>query len=694
MHLLAHALALGVWPALPITGRILFPGRDTGGTGAIGKPRLPVPSLALLTAAGMLPWSVVMLISAAIGAFRPELIGLAGWIITVVSVGRLVQQRQMPTWRGWDACDSVLLMGLLIAGELYLLFPGEYLLGGRDMGVYTNHAIYLAHHGRLDVPYPWGAGKEETLFAAMLQIPGFYKTKNTMTVQFGHLYPIWLAQAYASCGRQGLFRLNGGFALLGVLVFGSLARKFVSRPHATVATLFLALNPAQIWLARTTLSEMLTQLFIWAGLWCVVEAGDTENSRPGALAGLFLGFAALVRIDCFLLVPFVFLADIFISRITRRSRGEGGSHALTSLYGAALPVWSLSLIYYVTFSRPYLIALARNLIAIAMLTGVVLAGGVTWAIAPVRLQDRVRNWVTSQTALSMAGIMLFLLVGLAYSVRPKLEPFALFSWPGHHLDGTRDYREESVVNLTQYLSVLVVAAAVCGWYCRWRAMVGGGSSRAELRVLCIVGGVAAMYLWNPSIAPDHFWASRRFLPVIIPGCILYSAIGACLLLRILPTLVARSVSTVMVAYLLTFLVQANMPFFDVAEFDGVSSQMEALAEKVPDGEIVFAQGSMSWITPLFATFDKKVVPLDLSTTPGKTALRHWVTRCAAQGKPVHLLCDDLQHLVLDGVTYNEVSQALLDTQHVQPTVHPLPTELVRERITIHILRVMAPEERP
>jgi hypothetical protein len=32
-----------------------------------------------------------------------------------------------------------------------------------------------------------------------------------------------------------------------------------------------------------------------------------------------------------------------------------------------------------------------------------------------------------------------------------------------------------------------------------------------------------LYVWKPSITPDHIWADRRFLPVVLPGLLLCAA---------------------------------------------------------------------------------------------------------------------------------------------------------------------------
>ncbi len=44
-----------------------------------------------------------------------------------------------------------------------------------------------------------------------------------------------------------------------------------------------------------------------------------------------------------------------------------------------------------------------------------------------------------------------------------------------------------------------------------------------LPVLVMIGGFSAMYFWNQSITPDHFWAIRRFMPIILPAAIVLAA---------------------------------------------------------------------------------------------------------------------------------------------------------------------------
>lgn len=315
MGLLSMTAAGGVWPALPLTGYWLFTRHNI-------KPEVQfvplISSCALITAAGITLWSLPMLTVAIVGFYRAEYFGLLGWVVTGVSLWSLFKQHSRFTLNfKFTFCDWVLAVGLIVASVLYLGFPTESILGGRDQGVYANHGIYIANHGRLDVPYPWSENVSNIFASAFVEFIGFIKAQPTMTVQFAHLFQIWLAQAFSSFEQHGLFRLNGIFALLSLSIFYGLCRFALPKPYAVMATLFLALNPSEIWLARITLTEILTQLFTLSGVWLLLLALKNNSKFLARWAGIFLGFSSLVRIDSLFLVPLLFLSHL-AARILRK----------------------------------------------------------------------------------------------------------------------------------------------------------------------------------------------------------------------------------------------------------------------------------------------------------------------------------------------------------------------------------------
>ena len=370
MEQLSGIMAFGIWPALPLCGYWLY---------VHGNPPLRTSSLsvvtllALLISIGITLFSGPMLLSAALHLYRAEVFGLIGWTITLLSVWGLSRKRERFVVfkgirvRGWNL---ILVLGLIVAALLYLGFPAETILGGRDEGVYANHAIYIARHGGVDVPYPYPS-ELIPLFKGALHrkviLPGFNGPPPTAKVQFGHLFPVWLAQAYSTFGHHGLFRLNTVFALLSLCVFYGLCCSVIPRPYAVVATLFLALNPSQIWLTRITLSEILTQLFVWSGLLLFVQALKSDSKILARWAGIFIGFSAIVRIDSFFLLPLFILSHLTL-RVVEEPTSEKKSSIWPAFYQTTFILFVLALGYYAVFSTPYLVRLSPHVLNIWIVT--------------------------------------------------------------------------------------------------------------------------------------------------------------------------------------------------------------------------------------------------------------------------------------------------------------------------------------
>ena len=126
------------------------------------------------------------------------------------------------------------------------------------------------------------------------------------------------------------------------------------------------------------------------------------------------------------------------------------------------------------------------------------------------------------TRFAAIGVLVALFIYGA-AIRPTLEPFSHFH-NGSSLDGTRDFREDSLRNLAVYLSWPMVVAALAG-IC---LSIGRfwASRRNPVRPLALVLAVvpALLYLWLPQVSPDHPWAFRRFIPIVVPCTILFAAV--------------------------------------------------------------------------------------------------------------------------------------------------------------------------
>lgn len=738
MATLAMLSAAGLWPAVPIAGWAAL--RST--VPALRQHFEPVTLFSLSAVAGIAIWSPVLLGAAMLGAFSGAWIGLVGWIVTGLSAASLIARRFRPgsagepaTARparseqdaaagpqseghgksakkarrsrtgaeahaprrsakraGADWVRAGLVLGITLAGLLYLGFPAESIYGGRDEGVYAMHGTWIARHGRLDVPYPWPDDAHDVFKDIWVGFPGFYKTEPTMTVQFGHLFSVWLAQAHATLGEHGLFRLNAVFAVLFIGAFYGLSRTALPAPYAAAATLFLAFNPSQLWMARITLSEILTQLLVWSGLLLLTEGLRIYDRRLARWAGILLGLSAFVRFDSLLLVPMLLLAHL-AARIVEEPTGKS-SPAWTALYQTALPAFALAFAYFWVFSRPYVIErpyLDKLAVACVVAPAALL-------LAHRTVLRHVRPWLTHDATLAALSLFLLAVAAYAYWWRPIPEdPSKLVRrWPGYLAQlGLGSYRRDALVNLGSYVSAPVVWAAIAGWLAGLWSLVRTGRDRHVLAVLVVVLGFSVVYLYDHGNTPDHFWTIRRFVPVIIPGFVLSAALGARLALERLPSPARPLVAGGIVFLLAVFIARADRLIAAFAEDPGYYGQMRRLAQELPPDQTILARGFTTWVTPLYVAFDRKVVPLNLDKPEVRAAAQGWIERRAREGEPAYFV-DEVRSIDIPrggdllgfpGVAYASLGRFEIVRTFTESTVHPLPGKVVSDHRRIDIKRL-------
>lgn len=660
MALLCAILAGGLWPAVPLTGYWVFTRpRRASGTGLFP----PITSVALMTTAGIVVWSMFLLGSAAAGAYRAEYLGLAGWAVTLATLA-------WGTWRRrWFAgvsvrlslWDGVLAAGLVLAAALYLGFPTESIFCESDEGAYANHAVSIAHRGRLDVPYPWPEDTA-TIFeeaagqSSSVLFPAFFQTKPTLTVQFGHLFPVWLAHAYSTFGPDGLFRLNAVLALLSLGVFYGVCRAVLSKPFAVAATLFLALNPSQVWLARITLSEVLAQLFIWSGLLLLLHALKEEDRGLARWSGVFVGFSALTRIDGLFLVPALLFSHLVV-RIVEEPAKKGSLSVWLGLYQTALPVFALAIGYYATFSAPYFFGHLSYVEKIGLAAAVCLGA---LPAAYTRFVGLLRPLVTNRAVPLLLGLVLLALTANAGWIKPRHAPYA--------------YGADAVGNLAAYLSPVVVFAAVFGWSLALDALV---RKQQHCHVALVVAGLgySALYLGYHVSAQYHFWVVRRWVPVVIPAFVFFAALGAWWLSGRLPRRWSYAVSALVLVGLGVFTIRADALIVTFAEYKGYFAQVKKLAEKLPEGEVLLllaSEDSGTWATPVYVAFDRKVVPLHSGSDGSRAVLERWISTRAAQGRPVYVLSEgDLRF----SAAHRQLERVTLTWARSEATMRPLPERI-------------------
>ncbi|MBW3632363.1 MAG: hypothetical protein KY456_04965 [Chloroflexi bacterium] len=662
---LTQIASTGVFVALPIIGYWVAP---AGRLGIAGWAMAPVT-----IAAGLAVASVPLLGLVVLGLYRPELIGLGGWLVVALWAFRTRRSLRMPRLRpSWT--DGVLFIGLLVASGLYLALPADPTITGRDMAVYAALGTFIAEHGRLDVPYPVGVTPGD-LPPGWVGFAGLYDTKPTQTVQFGHLFPAWLAQAFALGGFDALIRLNAVLAPLSALAVHTVARTLLPAPMAAIMTLFLAFNAGQVWVARNTLTEILSQLLIWCAFALLLTPGGSSTFRL-AWSGVFISVACFVRIDVLIVLPLLVLG-MTLAGATDEERF--GVRRYVPFLATAAPGAFMAAAYYAVFSEPYWSSLSVQLRLIGVLTA---AAGILYVavqLPPVR--SALGAMVRSLPFLALAVTATASLAIFAYFIRPHLEPFDLLDSPGHRLDGTRSHVEDAMVNLAGYVGPPVVWLGISAWTClttialrRWPA---------GLPVLLAIGGASALYFWNQSIFPDHFWAIRRFIPIVMPAMVVLGGVGGWFVIRHFPARARVLVVVILVLALVAQAWRAGTPAFFVPErlstHGTLTSFASDLGTDVPFLGLFSRGGVGPYPLPLYLMFDVPVIALHPVHSAGRAeALRR--LRQASPDAPVSVITD----FPLDDpfFTSNVIASRRTAFEYMPRTLEPPPAFVAESTLSL------------
>jgi hypothetical protein len=286
----------------------------------------------------------------------------------------------------------------------------------------------------------------------------------------------------------------------------------------------------------------------WRQVPAAAARGLTPERMLAALGGLCLGLTTLLSLGSLAyLVPAVVAAGVLV--VARRSAGVAFCVGL--FVGCGYGIASAYLL-----ARPLLDSQAPTLQVIGEDAGGLLM--LTIAVMLLRLQPRwlgaVRKAVARRPLRWLPGLAALLLAAAfaALAARPYLQTVrggldhaqvdfvtALQRAAGLKPDPTRLYAEDTLYWVIWYAGITTVLLSALGGalllrrslrsLLTWKDAAGAGLNWA-LPLAVVLGGTATV-LWQPFTVPDQPWASRRLVPVVIPGLILLAIWAAAWLTR-------------------------------------------------------------------------------------------------------------------------------------------------------------------
>jgi hypothetical protein len=537
-------------------------------------PAALLARLSIAPALALVAWLIVGLPLLMAGKFH---IGLAFALyvpvaVVVLTLGlRDVPARSGGSW--WSVAGVVAVAVAFLA--LQIAMCSEQIVVRRDAASYVQFATWITDYGSLPIPQSlWAFGGGDP--ALSFNSPAFYERGDVIVPQFLAGLPMILGLSGWIGGTSAMLITAPVLGALAVLSFGGLVSRLVGPRWAPVGALVLALTLPLQFVARSTYSEPAALILILGGLAMAVDAldlgrearrradreaapdGDREAAAAASptaipagsavstavrslarraglragLAGLALGLTQLIRIDALadLLPVVLFAALLFVLR-------RPGAVPLFAgfLVGAALGVTEA-----LVMSRPYVDYLGHafypllwgsaGIAVVTAVVAVVLRRAWLRPLLRSRVRPRLRGFVTGR-ACDVAAVSV-VLVMIGFAVRPYLQ--TVYKSPsdrtaqaiaafqriyGLPVDPGRQYYEMSLYWVAWYVGLPVVLFATFGAALLIRRLARGHAPRWVLPYAVITLGVLKA-LWDPAITPDHPWASRRLVPVVIPGLIL------------------------------------------------------------------------------------------------------------------------------------------------------------------------------
>jgi hypothetical protein len=525
-----------------------------------GRVLAVASALPALAVAGWLLAGVPLLL---LGWFRPIPAIFLGVGLAFVVAGAGL--RRLPEAIDTTPAHTAALFVIAIGSAVFNgVFHTEQLIVRRDPATYAQYAIWLAGHGSLPIHENLAAfgGADPAL---RFDSTGFYASGGAIVPQFMPGPPLIQAFGEWLGGLTGLLFTQPILGGVAVLTVGGVAARLIGGRWAVPVALAFAVCTPVLYTSRSVFSEIPSLILLFGGMSLLLDARHrldwTRLAQPGdaplsaAVAGLVLGLALVVRIDALRdLLPVLAYAGLLIA-LRRHTRGRGRRDAVglaaegrlgVPLLGGLVAGAGLGLLSAYLLARPYLAYLSGSLTPLLAICAVVLVlTAAAPALAPwlgpraARLIRRPSERVAR--LLPRAVTALVVLVAVAFAVRPwvrtvRRDPatpedmltadFIAKVQAATHLphDPTRLYYENSLYWVIWYVGVPVVVLAVLGAVVLSRRLARGHGF-AWLLPLAVIAWTTVTTLWRPGITPDHPWASRRLVPIVLPGVILLAAYG-------------------------------------------------------------------------------------------------------------------------------------------------------------------------
>jgi hypothetical protein len=536
-------------------------------------------------------WAIVLSLALSLGA----VIGLAAFHrysfgrllvadIVVLAACAIVARGRLRLGRAAKrvTCTALVPIALVALGIWRFFPPSEYIIGGKDPGTYINEGVQIAQRGALVIHDPVVASVPP--FARDLFFPSYHTTdydslrfmgffvqdveRGTVVGQFPHLFPASIAIGYGIDGLTGARRTVGVWAILGLLAVYFAGARLAGRAVGAAAAGLLALHVITVWFAKYPNAEVVMQALLFAALLANARAHVDGDPFFAPVAGALLGLLLFLRFDVVLGIM-----------------GVAAGLALGAFSGQrARPSFVATFVVVAGAAVAYLLGPLR-----------------AYAAGPILFLQTLPTW--ESWALIMVALTALALLALSWRLPEGIK--ALGPWvPIAIVAGTWVLAVYALIFRHQAGKLAIHDAEALRTFTNWyftlpaliAALIGLALlSRRFFRDPALISTVvifACFLFYKIRIVPNHFWMTRRFLPVILPGALIFASTAVLSGVRLPRTLTGSTRTALRVLFIVLlagYYVRVSRPVVQHTEYSGLIPKLEQLAKTIGDDDLVIAE---------------------------------------------------------------------------------------------------------
>lgn len=572
-----------------------------------------------------------------------------------------------------------LLFAVILSFLIYFIFPTEYLWGRRDPIMYVIKGIEIAKSGGvkhgtsefLNQHYEEIKGFVDLTYRGVYSdyIEGNSSLPGDISFQFLDFFPALLAIGYSIANLDGLFRINsltGVLCILGIYFFG---KRFGGKKVGMIAALFIAINPAQVWGARITQTELLFQLswIIGANFFCI--GWKNNNKVLMILSGGIIGFIGLNRIDSYILGVGIFGVAIFCNLFIPEKKHNTFLVAMSYFITAGI-----SFLYSCIFSFYYIRDHWNEGVLFMLITCNIIFAAICllayiFKIKPItRLRELnfLSNICDSRSGRIIVCWILFWIARLLYYARPLLQK---------EINADFDFCKRSFNEFCWYTSTIAILFAIIGI----GYIMKEKQKRRELLGFLAMGASSMMvYIYRPAVAPDHIWASRRWISVCIPFVLMLAAYGIEKFSELFKGKIKKVVLGICIFSICAFSLYQCRIFLFTPMLNEMQREYEDLNSHMNENEIYLAQESMFGSVLRFV-YGKNVFVLK------KDSVEEVVQYLEHSGNTLYYIGDI--DLFEGKIEYEETYSCKISGTYIDQKMKEYPTELAEIGSITNIYRL-------